>query len=148
MCYLHSVVLLMWNVPRYLWSPVFTCVWWCSCLSVWVAIDIDATGLDPEDNELPVNLRSPKASPNTVISPLAKEKRMPFFKKVNPWPTHPLFSSVSWHGSDLNACGRSASLSARPVCQHHCPCLSACTPLLACMSLLNLSLFPLPSHHS
>ncbi|KAI1889142.1 hypothetical protein AGOR_G00176020 [Albula goreensis] len=45
------------------------------------AIDIDATGLDPEDNELPVNHRSPKASPNTVMSPLAKEKRMPFFKK-------------------------------------------------------------------
>lgn len=50
---------------------------------MWIALDIDATGLDPEDNELPVNLRSPKASPNTVLSPLAKEKRMPFFKKVN-----------------------------------------------------------------
>ncbi|KAI3354846.1 hypothetical protein L3Q82_004652 [Scortum barcoo] len=47
------------------------------------AIDIDATDLDPEDNELPANLRSPKASPNTVMSPLAKEKRMPFFKKIN-----------------------------------------------------------------
>uniref|UniRef100_A0A8C7VR19 Voltage-dependent L-type calcium channel subunit beta-2 n=1 Tax=Oncorhynchus mykiss TaxID=8022 RepID=A0A8C7VR19_ONCMY len=49
------------------------------------AFDIDATGLDPEDNELPVHLRSPKASqPNTVMSStLAKEKRMPFFKKVN-----------------------------------------------------------------
>ncbi|CDQ56889.1 unnamed protein product [Oncorhynchus mykiss] len=49
------------------------------------AVDIDATGLDPEDNELPVHLRSPKVSqPNTVMSPtLAKDKRMPFFKKVN-----------------------------------------------------------------
>uniref|UniRef100_A0A3Q1BMZ0 Voltage-dependent L-type calcium channel subunit beta-2 n=1 Tax=Amphiprion ocellaris TaxID=80972 RepID=A0A3Q1BMZ0_AMPOC len=54
------------------------------------AIDIDATGLDPEDNELPVNLRSPKASPNTVMSPLAKEKRMPFFKKVNSGQPHPV----------------------------------------------------------
>lgn len=83
----------MWNVPvscDRLCSPV------CDGLlsvCVWIAIDIDATGLDPEDNELPVNLRSPKASPNTVISPLAKEKRMPFFKKVNSGP--PLFLSFS-----------------------------------------------------
>lgn len=65
-----------------------------------VAIDIDATDLDPEDNELPVNLRSPKASPNTVMSPLAKEKRMPFFKKVNSGLPDPLFFSVRPHGSD------------------------------------------------
>lgn len=69
----------------------------CLCC---VALDIDATDLDPEDNELPVNLRSPKASPNTVMSPLAKEKRMPFFKKVNSGLPDPLFFSVRPHGSD------------------------------------------------
>lgn len=58
-----------------------------------VALDIDATDLDPEDNELPVNLRSPKASPNTVMSPLSKEKRMTFFKKVKFVPPKPLFSA-------------------------------------------------------
>ncbi|XP_041103057.1 voltage-dependent L-type calcium channel subunit beta-2-like isoform X5 [Polyodon spathula] len=44
--------------------------------------DIDATGLDAEDIESPANHRSPKTSPNNVTSPLSKEKRMPFFKKV------------------------------------------------------------------
>ncbi|KAM4606039.1 voltage-dependent L-type calcium channel subunit beta-2a [Polymixia lowei] len=58
------------------------------------AIDIDATGLDPEDNDLPVNLRSPKASPNTVMSPLAKEKRMPFFKKTEHIPPYDVVPSM------------------------------------------------------
>ncbi|CAN9506366.1 unnamed protein product [Ophioblennius macclurei] len=58
------------------------------------AIDIDAAGLDPEDNELPVNLRSPKASPNTVMSPLAKEKRMPFFKKTEHIPPYDVVPSM------------------------------------------------------
>ncbi len=128
--------------------PVFASVWWCSCLSVCVAIDIDATDLDPEDNELPVNLRSPKASPNTVMSPLAKEKRMPFFKKVNPGLLHHLFFFCPSARLRLNAFGCTASLCACPVCQHHCPCHLACTHLLACMPFLNLSLSPLPSHHS
>uniref|UniRef100_A0A8C5NCT7 Voltage-dependent L-type calcium channel subunit beta-2 n=1 Tax=Gouania willdenowi TaxID=441366 RepID=A0A8C5NCT7_GOUWI len=58
------------------------------------AIDIDATGLDPEDNEIPVNLRSPKASPNTVMSPLTKEKRMPFFKKAEHIPPYDVVPSM------------------------------------------------------
>uniref|UniRef100_A0A3Q3ANZ1 Voltage-dependent L-type calcium channel subunit beta-2 n=1 Tax=Kryptolebias marmoratus TaxID=37003 RepID=A0A3Q3ANZ1_KRYMA len=58
------------------------------------AVDIDATGLDPEENELHVNLRSPKASPNTVISPLAKEKRMPFFKKTEHIPPYDVVPSM------------------------------------------------------
>uniref|UniRef100_A0A8D3AJI5 Voltage-dependent L-type calcium channel subunit beta-2 n=1 Tax=Scophthalmus maximus TaxID=52904 RepID=A0A8D3AJI5_SCOMX len=58
------------------------------------AIDIDVTGLDPEDNELPVNLRSPKASPNTVMSPLSKEKRMPFFKKTEHIPPYDVVPSM------------------------------------------------------
>ncbi|XP_076014195.1 voltage-dependent L-type calcium channel subunit beta-2a isoform X2 [Genypterus blacodes] len=58
------------------------------------AIDIDATGLDPEDNELPANLRCPKASPNTVTSPLAKEKRMPFFKKTEHIPPYDVVPSM------------------------------------------------------
>jgi len=49
---------------------------------VCLAVDIDAAGLDPEESDPPPHQRSPKASPNTVISPLAREKRMPFFKKV------------------------------------------------------------------
>ncbi|GAB5573327.1 voltage-dependent L-type calcium channel subunit beta-2 isoform X1 [Prionailurus iriomotensis] len=44
-------------------------------------IDIDATGLDAEENDIPANHRSPKPSANSVTSPHSKEKRMPFFKK-------------------------------------------------------------------
>lgn len=54
----------------------------CAFIYVCVAVDIDAAGLDPEESDPPPHQRSPKASPNTVISPLAREKRMPFFKKV------------------------------------------------------------------
>uniref|UniRef100_A0A672PDH2 SH3 domain-containing protein n=1 Tax=Sinocyclocheilus grahami TaxID=75366 RepID=A0A672PDH2_SINGR len=51
------------------------------------SVDIDAAGLDPEESDPPLHQRSPKASPNTVISPLAREKRMPFFKKVKDAPS-------------------------------------------------------------
>ncbi|XP_037550265.1 voltage-dependent L-type calcium channel subunit beta-2a [Nematolebias whitei] len=58
------------------------------------AVDIDATGLDLEENELHVNLRSPKANPNTVISHLAKEKRMTFFKKTEHIPPYDVVPSM------------------------------------------------------
>ncbi|KAH0627504.1 hypothetical protein JD844_003275 [Phrynosoma platyrhinos] len=47
------------------------------------AIDIDATGLDAEEIDIPANHRSPKPSANSVTSPQSKEKRMPFFKKLS-----------------------------------------------------------------
>lgn len=53
---------------------------WIVCL--YIAVDIDATGLDAEENDIPANHRSPKPSANSVTSPHSKEKRMPFFKKV------------------------------------------------------------------
>ncbi|XP_051976261.1 voltage-dependent L-type calcium channel subunit beta-2-like isoform X2 [Xyrauchen texanus] len=58
------------------------------------AVDIDAAGLDPEENDAPPHQRSPKASPNTVISPLAREKRMPFFKKSEHVPPYDVVPSM------------------------------------------------------
>ncbi|XP_051529283.1 voltage-dependent L-type calcium channel subunit beta-2-like [Myxocyprinus asiaticus] len=58
------------------------------------AVDIDAAGLDPEENDAPPHQRSPKASPNTVISPLAREKRMPFFKKTEHVPQYDVVPSM------------------------------------------------------
>ncbi|MBN3291443.1 CACB2 protein, partial [Polypterus senegalus] len=46
------------------------------------AIDIDASGLDAEESESPASHRSPKGTLNSVTSPISKEKRMAFFKKV------------------------------------------------------------------
>lgn len=56
----------------------------CICLYLCIAIDIDAVGLESEEPEPPPppQQRSPKSSPNQVISTLTREKRMPFFKKV------------------------------------------------------------------
>lgn len=89
-------------------------------MSVCIAVDIDATGLDPEDNELPVHLRSPKASqPNAVMSPtLAKEKRMPFFKKVNVAST-PVFSL------DLLSLSLSVGRSVRTATHDNCLTVAA-----------------------
>ncbi|KAK9972462.1 hypothetical protein ABG768_025769 [Culter alburnus] len=58
------------------------------------AVDIDAAGLDPEESDPPPHQRSPKASPNTVISPLAREKRMPFFKKTEHIPPYDVVPSM------------------------------------------------------
>ncbi len=63
-------------------SPVCSYVRVCVFIYMCVAVDIDAAGLDPEESDPPPHQRSPKANPSTVISPLAREKRMPFFKKV------------------------------------------------------------------
>ncbi|XP_051996032.1 voltage-dependent L-type calcium channel subunit beta-2a isoform X2 [Xyrauchen texanus] len=58
------------------------------------AVDIDAAGLDPEENDTSPQQRSPKASPNTVISPLAREKRIPFFKKTEHVPPYDVVPSM------------------------------------------------------
>ncbi|XP_059395096.1 voltage-dependent L-type calcium channel subunit beta-2a isoform X2 [Carassius carassius] len=58
------------------------------------AVDIDAAGLDPEESDPPLHQRSPKASPNTVIPPLAREKRMPFFKKTEHVPPYDVVPSM------------------------------------------------------
>ncbi|KAF4110531.1 hypothetical protein G5714_007562 [Onychostoma macrolepis] len=58
------------------------------------AVDIDAAGLDLEESDPPPHQRSPKASPNTVISPLAREKRMPFFKKTEHVPPYDVVPSM------------------------------------------------------
>ncbi|XP_016346117.1 voltage-dependent L-type calcium channel subunit beta-2-like isoform X2 [Sinocyclocheilus anshuiensis] len=70
------------------------------------AVDIDAAGLDPEESDPPLHQRSPKASPNTVISPLAREKRMPFFKKVKDAPSLCICPSQRHHAEPVFACLR------------------------------------------
>uniref|UniRef100_A0A8C1AWI8 Voltage-dependent L-type calcium channel subunit beta-2 n=2 Tax=Cyprinidae TaxID=7953 RepID=A0A8C1AWI8_CYPCA len=68
------------------------------------AVDIDAAGLDPEESDPPPHQRSPKASPNTVISPIAREKRMPFFKKVKHADRRSLTLNLSVTAASRRAC--------------------------------------------
>ncbi|XP_077058093.1 voltage-dependent L-type calcium channel subunit beta-2a isoform X2 [Siphateles boraxobius] len=97
------------------------------------AVDIDAAGLDPEESDPPPHQRSPKASPNTVISPLAREKRMPFFKKVKLADGR----SLALHVSVTSCTAASASCRACSLCHR----LNVHTSLLFPFSLPVFSLF-------
>ncbi len=103
----------------------------CVFIYVCVAVDIDAAGLDPEESDPPPHQRSPKASPNTVISPLAREKRMPFFKKVK----HADGRSLALHLSVTAASRRACVACRRP--NVHASLLHSLFPI----SLSVLSLF-------
>lgn len=105
------------DISRDPYSYFFPCVWFavsyvtvCICLYLCVAIDIDAVGLESEEPEPPPppQQRSPKASPNQVISTLTREKRMPFFKKVTREASHSVYRTPSYSCMSL---------------QHHAVCI-------------------------
>lgn len=83
-----------------------------------VAIDIDAVGLESEEPEPPPppQQRSPKASPNQVISTLTREKRMPFFKKVTREAGLPAFHTPPYGCMSLQHHAVCAHLSVLKTC--------------------------------
>lgn len=112
----------------------------CAFIYVCLAVDIDAAGLDPEESDPPPHQRSPKASPNTVISPLAREKRMPFFKKVKLADGR----SLVLHVSVTSCTAAAASCRACSLSLSQCSCQLTLSLLSPC--LFFVPLYPNLSH--
>ena len=123
LCWALVIDLLLWLVLFAFILFFFYNLFFLSCLPddfwivcLYIAIDIDATGLDAEENDIPANHRSPKPSANSVTSPHSKEKRMPFFKKVTLTSKLPSAQLLNRTAPHFSSCWLSASFDKPITC--------------------------------